>query len=205
MAKALDTLVDDDHLYNSGDYAEKLLNGEQIPYITEEQGSFIRKTYSTLSPESQDRWQNSASQLGAFALKRLESSDIYEYIAVVSDESQLMADVLMVENNTTRPDEFQRDIFNGWLSQMARTAYLTDTLSDFIRDHNEGNINIRPTLASAAVLAHQTAKEGLEFARVTPLPVYTAIGRRAISKSLEKIRQPNFLRTQFVKLPTTIR
>src|SRR5690606_14594486 len=105
--------------------------------ITEEQGIFVRDAYATLSPESQDRWQNAASQLGAFALKRLEAKDIHEYITVVNDESQLMADVLQVETSSSRPDTIQRTIFNGWLGQMARTAYLADTLSDFVRDHNE--------------------------------------------------------------------
>lgn len=199
MAKALDTLVDDDHIYNSGDYAEELLAGGRMPHTTEAQGEFIREAYTTLSPESQSRWRNSATQLGAFALKRLEAVTIHEYISVVSDESQLMSDVLMIENDIDRPDAEQRTTFNGWIDQMARTAYLADTLSDFVRDYNEGNMNIRPTITSAAVLARHVAKEGIEFARTTPAPVYIAIARRAISKSFEKIQQPNFLSEQLIQ------
>ena len=51
-AKALDTLVDDDHVYDSGKYAKKLLAGEAIPYTSDEQADFIRSTYSNLGPET---------------------------------------------------------------------------------------------------------------------------------------------------------
>ena len=108
-----------------------------------------------------------------------------------------MSDILKVENDTSRSDELQRDNFNTWMDQMAKTAYLADTLSDFIRDHNEGNMNIQPSLRSASILARHTLKELVAFTQVTPPPVYGAIVTRSVTKSIEKLRQPNFIKEQF--------
>ena len=199
MAKALDTLVDEDHEYDSGTYAAQLLAGESIPYVTDEEAIFIRTTYDALSYPSKEQWRHSASNLGAFAIKRLEASTIEDYIGVVRDESHLMADVLKVENDEARRDTAQRQVFNAWMDQMGQTAYLCDTLSDFIRDHNEGNMSITPTARGAVMLARHALKELFRFTQVTPLPIYTAMTQRAVTKTLEKVQRPAFFSTQFIK------
>lgn len=204
MAKTLDTLVDEDHIYESGAYATQLLTGESIPYVTDEEASFIRTTYDALSETSKEQWQHAASNLGAFAIKRLEADTIEAYIEVIRDESHLMADVLKVENDETRHDTTQRQVFNSWMDQMGETAYLCDTLFDFIRDHNEGNMNIKPTSRAVATLARHTIKELIHFAQITPLPIYSAITQRAVTKTFEKIQQPGFFITRLkLKPPST--
>ncbi len=199
MAKVLDTLVDEDHIYDTSFYTEQLLAGSQMPYLTEDETNFVRETYRNLSETSKERWQNAATKLGNFALKRLEAETVGEYIEVISTESILMSDVLKVENTLARPDYPQREIFNVWLEQMGRTAYAVDTLSDLIRDHNEGNMNIQPNLHTATALARHSLKEFVSFARITPMPVYGAILQRGVTKSFEKLRQPNFMKKQFIK------
>lgn len=198
MAKALDTLVDDDHIYDTGIYAEELLTGETVPHVTHEEAAFIRKTYDALSEPSQERWRNSASQLGAFAIKRLEAESVGEYVDVVYEESYLMSEVLKVENDEANRDHAQRASFNSWMSQMGRTAYLCDTLSDFIKDYNEGNVNVQPTPRTAAVIAGYALKELVAFSRVTPAPVYVALARRSVTKTIEKAQRPGFWSKQFV-------
>ena len=199
IAKALDTLVDEDHNYNTEAYTQQLLRGDDVPHLTPAEQVFVRNTYHGLSPETQHRWQGIAKDLGAFALKRLEATTVDTYAAVVLDESQLMGNVLTVENTRARPDAQQRDAFNTWMSQMARTAYMVDTLSDIVRDYNEGNTRVRPTFHTAVRLAQHSLAELTVFTRITPAPIYSAIGKRAVTKTLEKLAAPNFLREQFIR------
>lgn len=198
LAKALDNLVDDDHIYDSGQYLERVIQGKSIPYLTEEAIEFIQSTYDMLSEQSREQWQRSAAQLGAFALKRLEAADVHDYLHVVCEESTLMTDVLTVENNDQRDDQQQRESYNIWLEQAVRAMFVLDTCSDFVKDHNEGNMNVPITMRAVSVLARNALSEFADLARVTPASVYPLLARRTITKTLEKTSQPGFWSNQFV-------
>lgn len=199
MAKALDCMVDDDHDYRTDEAAKRLLSGETIDYLDDEEAEFVRSTYQQLNEVSQQRWRRSASELGAYALKRLEAEDNERYLDVASQESQLMGDVLLVENDDQRQDYTEREQFNIWMGQMARTAYMLDTLSDLIRDYNEGNMNIQPTPQVAAATARRALIELRHFAAVTPPAIYVAALHRAVTKSLEKAAMADFWTRQFIR------
>ena len=197
LAKALDTLVDDDHVYDSGIYMDRLLTDGTLPYATPAESEFMRDAYYSLSEASQERWRNSGTQLGSFAIRRLEAKTVDDYAAIVLEESYLMSDMLLIENDETRQDHRERDDFNTWVRQLARTAFICDTISDFIRDYNEDNVSIRPAPKAAVTLGRYALKELAAFTRITPMPVYVALARRSATKVAEKIRQPGFLSRQF--------
>jgi hypothetical protein len=198
MAKALDNIVDDDHIYDSGQYVERVIQGERIPYLTEEQVAFVRSTYDQLADQSKEQWRDSASQLGAFAIKRLEAENIRSYMDVVCEESPLMARVLQVENDPQRNDQQQRERFNAWLMRAVKTIYVLDTCSDFIKDHNEGNTSVQVTPYAVRELARSAIIESVSLARVTPLSVYPVFMRRSLTKTIEKTAQPGFWSNQFL-------
>lgn len=198
MAKALDNIVDDDHIYDSGQFGERIIQGESMPYLTEEQAVFVRSIYDQLSDQSKEQWRHSAIQLGGFAIKRLEAEDIQSYIDIVREESPLMARVLQVENDTHRNDQQQRERFNTWLVQAVETINVLDTCSDFVKDHNEGNVSIEMSPNVVRELARSAIIASMDLARVTPLSVYPVFIRRSITKTLEKTAQPGFWSNQFV-------
>ncbi len=202
MAKALDTIVDEDHHYDTMAFTQQLLDTGSLPHLSQYEAHFVRETYHALDETSKERWRHASSQLGSYALKRLEATTVDEYITVVTDESQLMGDVLKLETSTEHHDSRQRDTFNIWMDQMARASYMLDTLSDLIRDHNEGNMDIKPTPRVAAIIAKQSLKELIAFSYITPTPVYTAALQRGVTKSLEKVVHPHFFSRQFI-LDTT--
>ena len=198
MAKALDNLVDDDHIYDSRLYSERVMQGERIPYLTNEEVEFVRTTYESLSSDSQERWQQSAAKLGAFALKRIEADNIHDYLMVVAEESLLMADVLLVEADSERSDIAQRQTFNDWMPQAICTIYALDTCSDFIKDHNEGNMSVPISPRAVGALARCAFAESFKLAKITPLSAYSAVANRAITKTIEKASQSGFWSNQFI-------
>lgn len=198
MAKALDNLVDDDHVYDSGSYSERLLAGKRVPHITEDEARFVRATYDRFSDTSKEQWRDAATRLGEFALKRLEPTDIQEYMQVIFAESPLLANVLMLENDERRHDHVERNDFNAWMPQMMHTAYALDTMTDFIKDHNEGNMRVPLTPRAITVMARHACRSVRAFICVTPPPVYRALAKRSVTKSLEKARSKNFVTNQFV-------
>jgi len=198
MAKALDNLVDDDHIYESGQYGDRVINGETIPYLTKEQSDFVRSTYGKLSERSKEQWQNSATQLGAFAIKRLEAENIYDYMDVIREESLLLSSTLSVESDVQREDQLQRESFNLWLVKAVRTMYVLDTCSDFVKDHNEGNMIVPITPQAIRELARSAIVETVDLTRGTPLSVYPVLMRRSATKTLEKASEAGFWSNQFV-------
>lgn len=198
MAKALDNLVDDDHIYDSGLYAERVTQGQPIPYLTRDEVEFVRSTYDQLGERSKEQWHSSAAQLGTFAIRRLEADNIHDYIDVVLDESPLMARVLQVENDEARRDHEARQRFNTWMVQAVRTMFILDTCSDFVKDHNDGNMNLALTPQAIGVLTQRALAESVNMARLTPVTVYPVLLRRSVTKAAEKASQPNFWSNQFV-------
>ena len=198
VAKALDTLVDDDHEYDTDGYAEAVLAGQPVPYMTHEESGFVADRYAHLSAESQERWHQAAYKLGEFALLRADARTVDEYIQVTQDESELMAGVLQVECATSDEDVSAREQFNEWVYVMGCTAYACDTLSDCIKDYNDGNMYIQPNLGVMLRLGGAAAREVVEFAKVTPLDIYKAIAVRSCTKIREKVMQPGYWRRQFV-------
>lgn len=190
-AKALDSIVDDDHIYSSGWYSEQLLSGTTIPHMTDEEATFVRQAYDTLGGESQKRWRESASSLGSFALRRIQAETVDEYIEVVGDESTAMANVLLVENDERRGDHNERNRLNDWLCIAAQSAYAYDTFTDIVKDHNDGNVSIEITPATIGRLGGYAAKKLVELARATPISVYPAFFRSVAIKVAEKIQQPD--------------
>jgi hypothetical protein len=198
MAKALDNLVDDDHIYDSGQYGERAIRGEPVPYLTNSESEFVRLTFDKLSEQSKEQWRNSATQLGAFAIKRLEAENIYDYMDVLREESLLLSSTLAVENDAQRNDQLQRDSFNSWLVQAVRTMYVLDTCSDFVKDHNEGNMNISISPQAIRELARSAIVESISFSRGTPVAAYPVLLRRSVTKTFEKVSQAGFWSNQFV-------
>lgn len=190
MARALDILVDDDKIYDSGAYALRLIEGNPIPYLSEQEMTFIRSAYSTLSKESKERWQYSAQQLGAFALRRIEADTLATYVETVIDESTHMADVLLVENDGDRHDEPARDSFNSWLHTAAESVYLFDTFTDAMKDAREGNIGIDITPKVVTQLGILAAGSLVKLGQETLVHVYPACVSSVASKFIEKLRQP---------------
>lgn len=199
MTKALDTLVDDDHVYESDAPTDHLLAGGLISHVSAQEAAFVGETFARLDGISQDRWRGAGHQLGAFALKRLAADTIDEYVTVVLDESQLMSDVMKIQNSETRHDYSQRETFNTWMDQLARTSFICDSVSDFVRDYNEGNVSIEPTYRNYVQLSRYALREFGIFVPMTPARVYTAVAHRAVTKSFEKARQPGFWSSQFRK------
>lgn len=198
MARALDTVVDDDHRYDTTQYTEQVLRGKSVPHLTDEEGEFIRATFDQLSDQSKERWTNAATLLGAFALKRLEADTINRYIDVVREESALMADVVKVENNLERTDHRQRQRFNNWLTPAVQSFFVFDTCSDFIKDHNEGNMNLPITSYAVRHLARYAVEEGITLGRITPPLIYPVLVGRAVVKVREKAKQKGFWAKQFI-------
>ena len=190
MAKALDTIVDDEHKYETAGYCERLLAGEQIPYITHEEAVFVCTTYNDMNNESQGRWRDSASKLGTFALKRIEAETVTEYIDVVRSESTIMTNVLLMENTAERVDHEERLAFNEWLPVLTRGIYAFDTFTDIIKDHNESNVTIEVTPRVVYKLGHYVLQEAAEFTRATPISVYPIFFRSIALKVGEKAKQP---------------
>lgn len=198
MAKALDNLVDDDHIYDSSLYSARVMRGESIPYLEDEEVAFVRDTYEQLSERSQEQWRESATRLGEFAIKRLEAETIHDYLDAVREESPLLANVLLVENSVQRTDQQPREVFNEWLGQAVRSMYVFDTCSDFVKDHNEGNMNIPVTPSAVRELVRSSVKEGVNLLRVTPLSVYPVFAHRSFTKLQEKTVEAGFWSNQFV-------
>lgn len=191
VAKALDTIVDDDHIYNIGCYSEQLLRGERIPYTTSEEAAFVSSTFEQMSNESQELWRGSAAKLGSFALRRIDARTVTEYIDVTRDESTIMANVLLVENDTERTDHNGRHEFNNWMHTLTRAIYALDTFTDIVKDYNEGNVSIEVTPPVIGKLGMYAAKEAMNFARVTPIRAYPAFFHSIATKITEKARQPD--------------
>lgn len=190
-AKALDSIVDDDHIYNSGWYYEQLIQGATIPHMTDDEAGYVRSVFASMEDESQQRWQTSASRLGTFALRRIHAETTREYIEAVRDESAIMADVLRMENTSDLPDHAERDSFNGWMQKMARGAYALDTFTDIIKDSNEGNVHLNVTPRVIGELGKYALQDLAELARATPASVYPTLLHSLGVKIAEKIRQPD--------------
>lgn len=194
VAKALDTLTDERHEYDTAAYAHRLLVGEPVPYVSEQLTAQFPEFYASLALEQQQAYVR-ATYLGAYALRRLQVKDIDDYILVVREESQLMADVLKLENSSM---DARRQTFNDWLEVFGRAAYSTDTISDFIRDKNEGNHNLQITPMAYRRLAQAALGDLRVLARESPPGIYGPILWRGFTKTVEKARVKGFLAHQFM-------
>jgi len=198
-AGAIDTVVDVDHNYNSGYYFEQVINGNSMPYMTDEEANFIRSTYEGLSDTSKKHWQTAASKLGAFALRRLQATDIDEYLGVIVEESPLMANVLSIENDDSRHDHLQRKSYNTWMHPMIKSMFMFDTLTDVIKDYNEGNMSIPVTPKIVGKLGWCAVNEMVHLVRISPPSVFPIFLTRSVTKIREKTSKEGFWSSQFLR------
>lgn len=188
VAKALDTIVDDDHDYDTQKYCNQLRNGGDIPYLSPIISAYFPTFFESITPEQKAAYDR-ASHLGECAIKRLEAKSAEDYISVVQDESKLMADVLQIKE-TGQPS---RRRFNEWLKLFGQAAYMLDTTSDIIRDKREGNHNLPVNISTVITIGRVAARDTLELGRVTPLKAAVPVLHRGVTKVGEKIYRSNGL------------
>lgn len=181
VAKAIDDIVDLDHNFNSGWYYEELLNGSTIPYMTDEEAEFVREVHSKLNAESKDRWRNATAQLGPLAIKHIEIANVSDYITAIRAEAPLMVNIVMAENDRSRPDYKQRNRYNGWLQPLMRYQYTADHLKDFKEDHEAGNTNVAVTEENSKQLEAAAAKDLAALILHTPPRAALRLARNARS------------------------
>jgi hypothetical protein len=156
VVRAFDDIIDEDHNQDIKPYLNEVISGRPVSGLDKAESQQFAEVYSGLSRERKNRFTR-ACLLGDFALKRYNSSNINEYIQNVLDESDLLADIMKIEESGV--DEKNREEFNKWLPSVSRAGYAVDTAVDLSSDFDEGVTRVEPSLGAYGKLMYVIGDE----------------------------------------------
>lgn len=199
VAKAIDTLIDEYHVADISPYVQKVLAGTLIPGLDQVELQLFNDAREAYTLKQETALNLAMQHIGTFAVQRASCETVEEYLATILDESYLMSGILKLAVTPGASDRVHRVTFNSWLNQFGRAAYAWDTVSDVVRDSNEGNLNIPLETHTFRVLGGAAMHETRVLIGISPIGIYRPIIHRGVTKIFEKIQQHDFIQKQFIR------
>lgn len=174
-SRVIDDLVDKQHVTDTGDAVQALLDGSPVEGLSPSESEIIKDAFSE-APEAER-----AAALTAFAMlpvladKRQHATSANELSWLCDQESRLFSRMFYLPG-----DNQSAERFNRWVDSFARFGYYVDAIVDLKDDYEQGICNVVPTAANKArLLKDMPTHDSLRAARL-PLKIYPRVARQAL-------------------------
>ena len=189
ISRAIDTMTDTENPASLQHESDRLINGQAIVGVSDDEAKEFSTFIQTLSIEHQATIQQGLA-ITHYAAAMRRTRGYTQFMHLRTEEAELFGTIMQLDNPDNKPEISN---FNAWLPKFARAGYVIDSFGDFTQDYKDDQIALRPTLRRRARMAAAALAETRHAASDLPPRTIAFLAVASLSKmarnGLSKIKQ----------------